>query len=217
MARIPDEVVEQVRDAADLLEIVLEQVQLKRTGSDWRGPCPFHQGTGRNFAVFPRTNSYYCFVCHAAGDVFTWYRDRLGMDYPTAVREVARRYGIPVPEHNDRAAPDPREPLFQAADAAQAWFSAQLRESVEAESARRYLLARDFSLDAAATLGLGYAPRGGEFAAAMKQLGISTDVLIEAGLLVRRDDATAAPRFRARLLFPIHDLRGRVVGLAAGC
>ena len=71
MARIPDEVVEQVRDAADLLEIVQEQVQLKRTGSVLRGPCPFHQGTGKNFAVFPKTNSYYCFVCHVAGDIFT--------------------------------------------------------------------------------------------------------------------------------------------------
>ena len=57
MARIPDEVIEQVRDAADLLEIVQEQVPLKRTGSDWRGPCPFHQGTGRNFVVIPKKNS----------------------------------------------------------------------------------------------------------------------------------------------------------------
>ncbi|MES1259658.1 MAG: DNA primase [Gemmatimonadota bacterium] len=212
MARIPDEVIEQVRDAADLLEIVQEQVQLKRTGSDWRGPCPFHQGTGKNFAVFPKTNSYYCFVCHAAGDVFTWYRERMGLDYPTAVREVARRYGITIPESSERAGPDPREPLFQACDAAHNWFTAQLRDNPDAEPARRYLLQREFSLDAAATLGLGYAPRGNEFAAAMKQLGIADNVVVEAGLVVRRDDGTVAPRFRNRLLFPIHDLRGRVVG-----
>jgi DNA primase len=212
MARIPDELVERIRDTADLLEVVQEQVQLKRTGSDWRGPCPFHGGTGRNFAVIPKKNLYYCFVCHAAGDVFTWYRERFGMDYPTAVREVARRYGIDVPETAERAGPDPREPLFQACDAAQGWFAAQLRDSPEAESARRYLLQREFSLDAAATLGLGYAPRGGEFLAAMKQLGIAEDVLIEAALVMKRDDATLVPRFRGRLLFPIHDLRGRVVG-----
>jgi DNA primase len=212
MARIPDELIEQVRDTADLLEVVQEQVQLKRTGSDWRGPCPFHQGTGRNFAVFPKTNSYYCFVCHAAGDVFTWYRERFGLDYPSAVREVARRYGVQIPEATERSRPDPREPLFQACDAAQGWFAAQLRESDAAEPARRYLLQREFSLDAAATLGLGYAPRGGEFAAATRQLGIDERVLVEAGLLVRHDDGTARPRFRDRLLFPIHDLRGRVVG-----
>jgi DNA primase len=212
MARIPDEIIEQVRDSADLLEIVQEQVQLKRTGSDWRGPCPFHQGTGRNFAVFPKTNSYYCFVCHAAGDVFTWYRERFGMDYPTAVREVARRHGVPIPEATERVGPDPREPIFQACDAAQTWFAAQLRETAAAEPARRYLLQREFSLDAAATLGLGYAPRGNDLALAMKQLGVSDAVLIDAGLVVKHDDGTLRPRFRDRLLFPIHDLRGRVVG-----
>ncbi|MCA9768384.1 MAG: DNA primase, partial [Gemmatimonadetes bacterium] len=78
MGRIPDELVERVRDTADLLEIVQESVQLKRTGADWRGPCPFHGGTNRNFSVVPRKNMYYCFVCHAAGDVFTWYRERFG-------------------------------------------------------------------------------------------------------------------------------------------
>jgi DNA primase len=212
MARIPDELIEQVRDAADLLEIVQEQVQLKRTGSDWRGPCPFHGGTNRNFAVIPKDNYYYCFVCHESGDVFTWYRKRLGMDYPTAVREVARRVGILIPENTERAGPDPREPLFQACDAAQSWFAAQLREGTEAENARRYLLKREFSLDAAATLGMGHAPRANDFVPAMKQLGIADDVLVEAGLAVKRDDGTIAPRFRGRLLFPIHDLRGRVVG-----
>ena len=212
MGRIPDEVVERIRDTADLLEIVQESVQLKRQGSDYRGPCPFHGGTNRNFAVIPKKNLYYCFVCHAAGDVFTWYRERFGMDYPSAVREVARRYGIAIPEAEERAGPDPREPLYQACDAAQTWFAAQLRDLPEAESARRYLLAREFSLEAAAELGMGYAPRGAEFVTAMRQLGIAEDVLLEAALIVRRDDGTVSSRFRGRLLFPIHDLRGRVVG-----
>ncbi len=211
MARIPDDVIEQVRDAADLLEIVQEQVSLKRTGSDWRGACPFHGGSHRNFAVIPRQNRYYCFVCHATGDVFTWYRERFGMDYPTAVREVARRYGVAIPESSERSGPDPREPLFQACDAAQAWFASVLRDAAEAEPARRYLVQREFSLDVAATLGLGYAPRGNDFLAAMKQLGIGDDVMVEASLATRRDDGTLAPRFRGRLLFPIHDMRGRVV------
>ena len=211
MARIPDELVEQVRDAADLLEIVQESVQLKRTGSDWRGPCPFHGGTNRNFAVIPRKNLYYCFVCHAAGDVFTWYRERFGMDYPTAVREVARRVGIVIPEQAERTGPDPREPLFQACDAAQQWFARRLREAPDAEVARRYLQGRQLSLDAAAEHGLGWAPSGDAFVTAMRELGIGEAVLEEAALVQRRDDGTLFPRFRNRLLFPIHDLRGRVV------
>jgi DNA primase len=212
MSRIPDELIEQVRDTADLVEIIGETVQLKRTGADWRGPCPFHQGTHRNFVVVPKKHCYYCFVCHAAGDVFTWYREKFGMDYPGAVREVARRYGIVIPESTAAAGPDPREPLFQACDAARSWFAAQLRESRDAEPARRHLLDRQFPLDAAAEIGLGYAPRGGEFLAAMKQLGIAESVLLEAALVMRRDDGSIVSRFRNRLLFPIADLRGRTVG-----
>src|SRR3989449_11291458 len=81
----------------------------KRTGSDFRGPCPFHGGTHRNFAVIPKKGMFYCFVCHEAGDVFTFFMKKLGMDYPTAVREVARRVGITIPERGPTG-PDPREP-----------------------------------------------------------------------------------------------------------
>ena len=98
MSMIPEEIVEQVRDSADLVSIIGEAVELKRTGSDYRGPCPFHGGTHRNFAVIPKKGRYYCFVCHESGDVFTWLMKRLGMDYPTAVREVARKVGIIIPK-----------------------------------------------------------------------------------------------------------------------
>lgn len=208
---IPDEVIEQVRDAADLITVIGETVALKKTGSDWRGPCPFHGGTGRNFAVIPRKAMFYCFVCHEAGDIFTWYMKRAGLDYPSAVREVARKVGIVIPERVEREGPDPREPLFAAAAVAQGWFARQLHEHTEADAARRYLESRDIPLERAAELGLGYAPRGREFLEEMARLGIAEPILLEAGLLVKRDDGTIYPRFRARLLFPIHDLRGRVV------
>jgi DNA primase len=212
MGRIPDELIEQVRDAADLLGIVQESVQLKRSGSDWRGPCPFHGGTNRNFAVIPRKNLYYCFVCHAAGDVFTWYRERFGLDYPTAVREVARKVGIVIPEQEERAGPDPREPLFQACDAAHGWMVRRLAESPDAEPARRYLQQRGLGSEAMAEFGLGWAPRGDDVLEAMRALGIPEAALEEAALIQRRDDGTVYPRFRNRLIFPLHDLRGRVVG-----
>ena len=208
---IPDDVIEQVRDSADLIEIIGEAVQLKRTGADWRGPCPFHGGTHRNFAVVPKKGLYYCYVCHAAGDVFTFLMKRFGMDYPTAVREVARRSGIVIPERSGREGPDPREPLYGAAAIAQEWFAARLREAPAAEGARKYLESREIPLPVAAEWGLGFAPTDRSFPEAMKQLGVDEGVLLEAGLLVRRDDGTVIPRFRGRLLFPIHDQRGRVV------
>ena len=211
MSLIPDDVIEQVREAADLVGIIGEHVELKRSGSDFRGPCPFHGGTHRNFAVIPKKGMYYCFVCHSAGDVFTFFMKKLGMDYPTAVREVARRVGIAIPERGT-AGPDPREPLFGATAAAADWFTRQLGESAEAEVARQYLASRQFELDGVLPLGLGYAPRGKAFLDAMQGLGIAEAVLLEAGLVGKREDGSLAPRFRGRLLFPIHDLRGRVVG-----
>lgn len=208
---IPDDVIEQVRDAADLVTVIGETVALKKTGADWRGPCPFHGGTHRNFAVVPRKGMYYCYVCHAAGDVFTWYMQRAGLDYPEAVREVARRVGIAIPDRAERQGPDPREPLFGAVAAAQAWWARQLREAADARAARDYLAERDIPLDQAGALGLGYAPRGAGLQEEMIRLGVPEPVLLDAGLLVRRDDGSIVPRFRGRLIFPIHDLRGRVV------
>jgi DNA primase len=209
---IPDEIVEQVRDSADLVGIIGEAVELKRTGSDYRGPCPFHGGTHRNFAVIPKKGRYYCFVCHESGDVFSWLMKRLGMDYPTAVREVARRVGIVIPERAARAGPDPLEPLFGAVAVAQDWFTRQLLESPEARGARDYLESREVPLETAALHGLGFAPAGQAVLAAMAELGLGQQVLLDAGLAAVRDDGSVIPRFRARLLFPIHDLRGRVVG-----
>jgi DNA primase len=213
VSRIPDDLIEQVRDSADLVGVIGETIQLKRTGADWRGPCPFHGGQHRNFAVIPRKGMYYCYVCHEAGDVFTFLMKRQGLDYPTAVREIARRSGITIPERTGPTeGPDPREPLFTATAAAQEWFAAQLRENPEAQAARKYLEGRDIAIEIAGEHGLGYAPRGDGFRDAMKTLGMKDDTLLEAGLLHQREDGSVVPRFRGRLLFPIRDLRGRVVG-----
>ncbi len=211
MSMIPDEIVDQVRESADLVGLIGEAVELKRTGSDYRGPCPFHGGTHRNFAVIPKKNRYYCFVCHESGDVFSWLMKRFGMDYPTAIREVARRSGIVIPEGPSSSGPDPREPLFEAVAVAQDWFTRRLLESPEGAIAREYLQGREVSLEVAGQHGLGFAPQGKSFLAAMQELGLAEKVLLEAGLTAQRDDGKVIPRFRERLLFPIHDMRGRVV------
>ncbi|HSC58349.1 MAG TPA: DNA primase [Gemmatimonadales bacterium] len=211
MSRIPDEVIEQVRDTADLVSIIGESVELKRTGTDYRGPCPFHGGTNRNFAVVPKRGMYYCFVCHESGDVFKYLMKRFGMDYPTAVRAVASKSGIVIPETTERAGPDPREPLYSAVATAHDWFQRQLRELPEAEAARAYVARRGLTPEQAGELGLGFAPAGPAFQQAMTALGITAATLLEAGLTVERQDGSVGPRFRQRLLIPIHDLRGRVV------
>jgi DNA primase len=208
---IPDDVIEQVRDSADMVGLIGEHVELKRTGTDYRGPCPFHGGTHRNFAVIPKKQMFYCFVCHEAGDVFTFYMKKMGMDYPTAVREIARKVGITIPERRSTG-PDPREPLFSAVSAAAEWYARRLREGDDGRAARRYLEQRSFDLEKLGPLGLGWAPKGEAFRQAMERLGVNLEVQLEAGLAARRADGSVRPRFWNRLLFPIHDLRGRVVG-----
>lgn len=211
MSPIPDEVIEQVRDAADIVGLIGAHVELKRTGADYRGPCPFHGGTHRNFAVIPKKGMFYCFVCHEAGDIFTFLMKKFGMDYPTAVRDVAAKVGITIPDR-PTGGPDPREPLYEALTVAAEWYARRLREGKDAAEARSYLERRGFALEEMLVVGLGYAPKGDEFTAAMRQLGFTDERLLEAGLLTQREDGSLRPRFWGRLLFPLHDLRGRVVG-----
>jgi DNA primase len=162
--------------------------------------------------VIPKKHMFYCFVCNEAGDIFTFYMKKLGLEYPDAVREVAKITGITIPERQ-ASGPDPREPLFSAVSVAAEWYAKRLREADDAKPARRYLEERKFELEQLWPLGLGFAPRGDVFLDAMKKLGIGIDVLLDAGLAVKREDESVRPRMWNRLLFPIHDLRGRVVGL----
>ncbi len=209
---IPPEVIEQIRDAADLVQLIGEHVELKRTGSDWRGPCPFHGGQHRNFSVVPRKQMYHCFVCHESGDVFTFWMKRFGLDYPSAVREIANRVGVAVPESRQEG-PDPNEPLYSALGVAAEWFATRLREAEDAGVARAYLEGRELPRAVWDDYALGFAPVAREaMLTSLRALGLEDQVLLEAGLAVRRDDDSLAPRFRGRLLFPIRDVRGRVVG-----
>src|SRR2546423_3177729 len=144
---------------------------------------------------------FYCFVCHEGGDVFTFFMKKLGMDYPTAVREVARRVGIAIPERGPTG-PDPREPLYSAVAAAADWFARQLRESPEAQVARDYLTTRHLDLETLQPLGLGYAPKSKGLLDAMKGLGVRDEVLLEAGLLAKREGGPLAPRVPRPRPFP---------------
>ena len=137
---IPDEEVERVREAADIVGIIGESVTLKRAGTTHRGPCPFHGGTNPNFSVDPRRKIYHCFKCGESGDVFTFLRKRYGMDWPSSVRMVAERSGVVIREVTSRReGPDPREALWEVNAAAEDWLRRTLRESPAGSPAREYL------------------------------------------------------------------------------
>lgn len=212
---IPDETVEQVREAADIVQIIGEYVNLKRTGTDYRGPCPFHQGKHRNFSVSPRKRIYYCFVCHEGGDVFHFLQKRLGMEWPAAVKTVAEKTGIEVREVDTRRdGPDPREPFWAMNAAASDFFARMLWDDPAGEQARQYLESRGLDRETAQRFGLGFSPRdGAAFVDHLRALGYDDEALAEGGLMVRPEDGSAArARFRGRLMIPIFDFGGHGIG-----
>jgi DNA primase len=212
---IPDEVVEQVRDAADIVQIIGEYVNLKRAGTDFRGPCPFHQGTHRNFSVAPKKRMYYCFVCHEGGDVFRFLQKRLGVEWPAAVKMVGEKSGIEVREIDSRReGPDPREPLWEVNATAAAYFQKILWDDPLGAQARDYLAQRDIPKEVAEQFGIGFAPREiGLLRNYLATLGFDETRQTAAGLLVQGEDGSEPrPRFRGRLMFPILDAMGRNIG-----
>lgn len=211
---IPEDVIDQVSAAADIVAILSEHVKLKKVGSVYRGPCPFHQGTGPNFSVVPR-GGYHCFVCHEKGSVFTFVQKRLGMTFVEAVKYVGEKSGVEVRDvQRKREGPDPREPLWETNATAAGWFTTMLWESDFGKPARDYLAKRAISRETADLFRMGYAPHEiGLMRAFMNGLGFENNRLLEVGLLVQKDEQEEPrPRFRDRLVFPIHDATGNAVG-----
>jgi DNA primase len=211
---IPDENVERVREGADIVAIIGEYVQLKRSGNSFRGPCPFHHGTNNNFSVTAK-GGYNCFVCGEKGDVFTFIQKHLGLDFVGAVKLVGEKSGIEVREVRGARAEerDPREPFWEVNNAAAEFFQAQLRESPDAKLARDYLERREMTLEQAARFGIGFAPRGDELRRHLAALGFDDHRQAAAGLLVIPEDRREPRvRFRERLMFPIWDTAGHLVG-----
>jgi DNA primase len=212
---IPDHLVERIRESADLVEIVSEHTRLRRSGRTFRGPCPLHGGEGPNFSVDPAKGFYKCFVCGEGGTVFTFLMKHLGMTYPDAIRHVAARVGIEVPDERERRAEeDPQRHYYEVNQFARDWFRRQLLESPGAQGARDYLERRGVSGEAAERFGLGWAPEEWTgFGDAARKHGIPNPLLLELGLVKESKQGGREPYdvFRGRVVFPIEDLAGRVV------
>lgn len=210
---IPDDVVEQVRNQADIVAIVGEVVKLKRVGNSFRGPCPFHQGKNANFAVTPG-GGFVCFVCGEKGDVFTFVQKRMGLDFVDAVKYVGAKSGVEVREvaRDAAATEDPRTRFWEINAAAAEFFRRALWEEQSGAPAREYLQTRSLSRDEADRFGIGFAPRDAALLRGhLESLGYDENVLVQSGLLVVKDEGEIRPRFRNRLMFPIYDIQGRVI------
>jgi DNA primase len=210
---IPDALIEEVRQRADLVEIVSEHTRLKRSGRTFRGPCPLHGGEGPNFSVDPAKGFYKCFVCGEGGTVYTFLQRHLGLSFPDAVRHVAERVGVEIPD--PREAPreyDPHAHLYEINAFAAEWFRAQLTGDAGA-SARAYLERRGITSEVAERFGLGWAPESwNALLEAARTHGIAEDDLQLLGLVkLSEKHGNRYDAFRGRVIFPILDLGGRVI------
>jgi len=211
--RIADETIGAVRDAVDIVDVVGDYVRLKKRGSNFVGLCPFHSEKTPSFNVNPGLEIYKCFGCGEGGDVFSFISAIDNLTFPEAVRAVAERCGIIIPESEEESEEgSAREAIYQALQFAARFFHDSLAEGTASEHARDYLEKRQISAEMVKRFGIGYALDSwdGLLEAATKA-SISEDVLHQAGLILpRRDGSGYYDRYRDRLIFPILSHVGRV-------
>ncbi len=219
MAMIPDGKKEEIRQAADLVEVAGDYVKLKRAGRSWKGLCPFHEEKTPSFHVTPDMGIYKCFGCGESGDVFNFMMEMEGVGFVEAMRTLADRFGISLPEQeeeDDDQEHHLREGIYHVLKYTGTWYHSRLRESDEAEPARQYLQERGYNRSVINKYGLGYSPSAGSalFKTAIDS-GINKDYLIEAGLIKpsKRGDGFY-DAFRGRLMFPIFNTSGKVIAFA---
>lgn len=205
--RIPDSFIEELLGRTDIVEVTERRLDLKRAGNEFHALCPFHEEKTPSFTVSPRKQFYHCFGCGAHGSAIGFLMQFEGLDFVDAVEDLAHSAGLQVPRSESREH-KPRTGLYEILDAAAKYFQAQLREHPEAVE---YLKSRGLSGEISRDFGVGYAPSGWD--GLHKYLGTDEQkikLMHQAGLL-SQGKAKAYDKFRDRIMFPIHDRRGRVI------
>ena len=202
---------DELRARTTLSSLIMRTTKLQKAGHEWKACCPFHDEKSPSFTVSDQKGFYHCFGCGAHGDAIRWMTDQRGLEFMDAVKELAAEAGMEVPAADPRAAQraEERAGLHDVMQAAQAWFEARL-QSDEGSAARDYLKSRGFDAHTVKRFGFGYAPPDRQaMKSALSQF--EEPMLIEGGLRIAVDDNEPYDRFRARLMLPIQDARGRVI------
>ncbi len=229
MALYTNESKDRVRDAVDFIELVSARTELRRAGpARYEGLCPFHDERTPSFGIDPAQKVYYCFGCQASGDVFTFVQESEGVDFKGALELLAERYGVELQREEE----DPkeaekrkrRERLLELLSRTAAYYERYLWESEEAARAREYLLGRGLGEEILREFRVGYAPSAWDrVLSASRRGGFSERELYDTGLAQRskenppsgRTGGRIYDRFRSRIMFPLADVRGRVLGFGA--
>lgn len=212
MPQYSRELLDDLKVRVDAVQLIGEKVALERAGKSFKGKCPFHQEKTPSFHVYPDSGTYHCFGCGAHGSVIDFVQETRNTTFPEAVQELARLAGMKLPTGGSSRMSEARleklRTLYSALDQAKHFFVDALRSS---RSTQEYLADRGLLDETIDRYGIGFAPNS--FSALKSSLShIKEDVLLDCGLLVKKDEKEPYDRFRNRVMFPIRDTRGRVMG-----
>lgn len=215
---IPEEKVREVAERLSIVEVVSDYVELRRSGSNFLGLCPFHSEKTPSFNVNPAREIFHCFGCGAGGSAFSFIMKIEGLNFPEAVKLLARKAGIEIEERQLTAAEiksqDEHAQFLRINDLATSYYRSVLLNGQEGEAARQYLANRSVGQDIAEAYKLGFAPdRRDGLVKHLRNNGVDLDSALKLGI-VRKSDAGWYDLFRNRLIFPIREARGQVIAFA---
>ena len=207
---------DRVKQQADIVRVIGEYVRLKKSGQNFSGLCPFHQEKTPSFSVHATKQFYHCFGCGKSGDVFQFVMEMDKSAFPEAVRTVAEKCGIRVPEPRERSPEQRREnqqrtALVELHRAAATFYARTLNSTDEGKVARAYLEDRGLDDETIARFGLGYAPSSGDALLRYLKPKYAEKLLESSGLFSRDQSGRLYDRFRRRIIFPIANEAGKVI------
>ena len=210
--RIPREFIDELLARADIVELIDARVPLTKAGRDFKACCPFHNEKTPSFTVSQTKQFYHCFGCGANGSAIGFLMEFEHLSFREAIEELAQSAGLEIPDTGPARPEDTLTPaLLDAVADANRFFKEQLRQHEMSAEAIRYLKERGLSGEVAAQFEFGLAPPGATLSQTAQGDNKTLDLMIKAGLIARDDNNRAYDRFRSRIIFPIHDYKGRVV------
>jgi DNA primase len=208
--------IDEVKQKTDIIDIISQHVTLTKAGRTFRALCPFHSEKHPSFYVYPEQQSWHCFGCNTGGDAFSFIMKKQNIDFGEALKQLAQKTGVVIPSKFEPGAEsEERQRIYQVNQAAALYFH-NLLNSTAGEKAQSYVTGRGFSAKTIADFQLGYSPNSWE---ELKKYLMERDYtegeLLTAGLIIEAEGKKPHDRFRHKLMFPISDARGRIIGFGA--
>jgi DNA primase len=213
--RISESTIREIREKADIVAVVSETVSLARSGSSFKGLCPFHREKTPSFFVHPSRQAFKCFGCGEGGSVFHFLMKARNLSFAEAVEDLGERYGVPVQYEKGPPSKRPGEDLYRILRLAADAYRELLRSSPSGKPAREFLVRRGVTREAEQEFFLGYGGHGKDLLSVLEREGIEPGRAAQAGLLFPQEGGGFRERFRGRVIFPVTDARGRVCGFGA--